>query len=459
MPGSEPMETYSAAKPGRRGAFSVHSTGRSSFLPVSGRSEAPRTPEPAAGRSGLVGRDAGRGRGSRGLCACFAWVRGNCRPDAPEALRPPHSWDEASSNGLRRLASGNGFPGGKRWAPGEPWVRVPLCSRGRLPLADARRLSTEPGHVESVRPGCGALGDALLDEQLGVAPPSRTRPRGATLRADRLPREPPSGRSPVAVRTSFARAASGRRGCGTLAGRSCPARVSVSASCVRALSFRRLLSRAPGRHPCDSTPSAGSRRLDVAHVCADVAGAEERELAERLVDLGDGGGPEAVARVDIDSNYSCLVGGQDPPAEDGHEGPAAVTRLLSLRTPLDEGRDLVGGPGVPGVESLGRRRPPGEARPHGGVDAGTDAVLVRMVVVRDDGGGATAEPSGRLEEAVSGEAGEDAERRVGDGEGDREGGGHALGEQERSRRAPAGRRRESGEPKVALKPLGAVGVG
>ena len=27
-PGSEPMETYSAAKPGRSGAFSVHSTGR-----------------------------------------------------------------------------------------------------------------------------------------------------------------------------------------------------------------------------------------------------------------------------------------------------------------------------------------------------------------------------------------------------------------------------------------------
>ena len=60
---------------------------------------------------------------------------------------------------------------------------------------------------------------------------------------------------------------------------------------------RWALSRAPPPLPRAILRAPREPSFQRRHVCADIGGADEGELPERLVDLGDGGGSEAVARV------------------------------------------------------------------------------------------------------------------------------------------------------------------
>ena len=78
-PGSEPMETYSAAKPGRNGAFSLHSTGRPSIRRFAGGPGGP----PGLGFLPASGQSAGRGRRSRRV----GWGSSVAMPGGGEVAR------------------------------------------------------------------------------------------------------------------------------------------------------------------------------------------------------------------------------------------------------------------------------------------------------------------------------------------------------------------------------------
>ena len=128
-------------------------------------------------------------------------------------------------------------------------------------LEAARRGQGRGSGGRRLGPGCGAPRDTLLDEQPGVA-------------------------------------SLGERGRGVPLFRLARCLVNLPADGVRLRSGLRSHEPPSGRRGC-GTPGD------------DVGGAEERELAERLVDLGDGGGSEAVARTRGGPSHDGVDAGTD----------------------------------------------------------------------------------------------------------------------------------------------------